>query len=235
MLQQRTAHGHRFRPDYTERRPADDRHIPLAASTLLLVREQIVSPWRPLLWFWGSVLCVVVVGAMALELLGPPPERLLRDAMLAEEGQPAPAALPGPAPERSTASSAQPQPQPSAQQPQAVAAAPSQAPDTAARQAPPGAVRVAMVLHPPPSADGVAIASRLASLAGLDSNQVEVGSAGDVKTAAVIRFYAASDHPLARRLGKELRKMGYAWRIENFSERSWAWKDQAVEVWLPVK
>ena len=55
------------------------------------------------------------------------------------------------------------------------------------------------------------------------------------RSEAVIRFYAVGDHALARRLGKELARMGYSWRIENFAARPWAWKDQAVEVFLPDK
>lgn len=245
MLQQRTAPSHRFRPDRVERRQADDRHIPLAASTLLLVREQIVSPWRPLLWFWSAVLLVFGVGAVALQLLGPP-ERLAGDGLTVEDAQPAP--LPASAPSLAAPGAlpapVRPQPGPA---PQAAAAVPaplatpgnvapgSVAPGSLAQQGSPSAGRVALVLHPPPTADGVAIANRLASRAGLDQDQIEVGTTGDVKTTAVIRFYATDDHPLARRLGKELRKMGYAWRIENYAERSWTWKDQATEVWLPDK
>lgn len=97
--------------------------------------------------------------------------------------------------------------------------------------------RVIVTLHPGGSEDGRALAGQLAAQAGLAPDQIGTGDpAGDLRSrAAVIRFYAPGDHALARRLGKELSQMGYAWRIENLSDRPSTPGQQAIEVWLPER
>jgi hypothetical protein len=55
-----------------------------------------------------------------------------------------------------------------------------------------------------------------------------------VPSRAVIRFYEAGDHALARRIGHELADMGYPWRIENLSAGSTS-KHQPPEIWLPAR
>jgi len=97
--------------------------------------------------------------------------------------------------------------------------------------------RVLVTLHPAAgSGDGGAQAEQLASQAGLAPDQIGAGPASGLgRGAALIRFHSTQDHALARRLGQELAGMGYAWRIENLSDRSSPPGRQAVEVWLPER
>ena len=76
-----------------------------------------------------------------------------------------------------------------------------------------------IILHSAASDSGKAAAEHLASRLGLASDQIATGAAADAVPRAMIRFYSADEHPLARRLGNELAQMGYAWQIENFAER----------------
>ena len=97
--------------------------------------------------------------------------------------------------------------------------------------------RVLVTLHPAAgSGDGGAQAGQLASQAGLAPDQIGAGTASGLgQGAAMIRFYSTLDHALARRLGQVLTGMGYAWRIENLSDRPSPPGHQAVEVWLPKR
>ncbi len=228
------------------------RTLPGASEVLSLAKYRLGSRWRSLVWFWIAVLSFVGLGALVLEVLGPSPESAL-DLQAAEA---AAALAPGPAPELKrplTASAgptapvagtapaaaitpvtpvpARPEPGPAPQ--------PSPVPDAQApagtqpQDAPRG--RVLVVLHPARSEGSAAIASRLAARAGVDPDQIDVGPTGEAKSRAIIRFYAEADHALARRLGQELARMGYTWKIESFAGRSWTWKDQAIEVFLPER
>jgi len=92
-----------------------------------------------------------------------------------------------------------------------------------------------VTLHPAGSEDGRALAERLVSQIGLTPDQIGTGAAGHPRSGAVIRFYSAGDHTLARRLGKELTQMGYAWHIENLADRPSPLRHQMLEVWLPER
>ncbi len=225
------------RDDAKGRSRAAVRTVPGPADALSLAKYRLASPWQPLIHFWLSVLAVAVALVFILELLGPP-ERMAG-------ADPAPEApppdrvqsdMPAPPPskpvvaERPPAPATPPQPQPDPPAPPAPAVQPPAA-------APPDAphARPVLVLHPARPEGAAALANRLAAQAGLPPDQVDVGTVAEARSEAVIRFYDAADHPLARRLGKELARMGYSWRIENFATRPWAWKDQAVEVFLPDK
>lgn len=209
-----------------------------ASNALSLAKYRLASRWQPLIHFWLSVLTVAVALVFVLELLGPPEQVADADPVLeAPQALDQPrAAAPAPLASRpvetslpSVSTLLRPEPAPP------VPPAPSiPAPDAAAPLDAPRA-RVALVVHPARAEGGAAIAGRLAAQSGLAPEQVDVGAVAGGQSDAVIRFYAANDHPLARRLGKELARMGYSWRIENFAARPWAWKDQAVEVFLPDK
>lgn len=206
-------------------------HRPGAAEVLSLAKYRLASRWQPLIWFWSSMLAIAAVLGLILAALGPPSERIANaepapTAMPAQATQPARRVEPGRPPVVSAPVPPEPD-QPAAPTPAL------QPPGAAAQPDAPARPRAALVLHPARSEGGAAIASRLAAQAGLTPDQVDVGSVAEARSDAVIRFYSADDHPLARRLGKELARMGYSWRIENFAARSWAWKDQAVEVYLP--
>lgn len=219
------------------------RTLPGAIEALSLAKYRLASRWRSLLWFWLSILSLAALGGLVLEILGPPPKRTAdvqappQAAILptrparppaAPAGLTAPAAVPAPA----ALAPAQPEPDP-ASAPQPSPVPDTQAPGNTAQQDAPSRGRVLMVLHPARSEGSAAIAGTLAARTGLDSDQIGVGTTGEARSAAVIRFYSTGDHALARRLGQELARMGYTWKIENFAARSWAWKDQAIEVFLP--
>ena len=125
--------------------------------------------------------------------------------------------------------------QPPAAPPPPVAAPSIAASGDVARQGTPSHGRVLVVLHPAREEGGAALAARLAARAGIAADQVDVGTAGDVQTAAEIRFYSEADHEFARRLGKELAGMAYKWKLENHAWRSDASKDRAIEIWLPSR
>jgi hypothetical protein len=89
-----------------------------------------------------------------------------------------------------------------------------------------------LVLHASQSQAAEAVAAQLAPRVGLTPAQVDARASADLPPRAIIRFYAAADHALARRIGQELSRMGYSWRIENLSDRASS-KGQVPEVWLP--
>lgn len=227
------------RDDAKGRSRAVARSVPGAADALSLAKYRLASRWQPLLRFWLSVLTVAVAVVFVLEILGPPervagsdPASNARGAL--EQPRPAaPAALSGKPveTERLPFASTPMRPEPDPPVPPGLGILPPGAP------APPEAprARVALVVHPARAEGSAAIASRLAVQSGLAPDQVDVGSVADARSEAIIRFYATNDHPLARRLGKELARMGYSWRIENFSARPSVAKDQAIDVFLPDK
>jgi len=113
------------------------------------------------------------------------------------------------------------------------AAPAAQASDDVARLAAPPRGRVLMVLHPARAEGEAAVAQRLAGKAGIPAEQVDLGTVGEARTEAAIRFYSESDHALARRIGREVGGMGYIWKLQNYSDRPGAPKGAAIEVWLP--
>jgi hypothetical protein len=231
------AKGRSRAPVRTAPGPADA----LSTDALSLAKYRLASPWQPLIHFWLSILTVAVALVFILEILGPP-ERMAGADPAPEAPPPdrVQSARPAPPPskpavaERPTGPAlgpaAPPRPQPDPPAPPAPAVQPPAA-------APPDAprARAVLVLHPARPDGAAALANRLAAQAGIPPDQVDVGTVAEARSDAVIRFYAVDDHPLARRLGKELARMGYSWRIENFATRPWAWKDQAIEVFLPDK
>lgn len=212
------------------------RTAPGPADALSLAKYRLASRWQPLVRFWQCVLAFAVALAFLLEVLGPPQgfgdsDAALEAAALALDRGPVattspPAGKPVEAGRPATSAPMRPEPD----QP-----VPGIQPPGDAAQGDAPRARAAMVVHPARAEGGAAVASRLAAQSGLAPDQVDVGTVAEARSEAVVRFYAAGDHPLARRLGKELGKMGYSWRIENFSARPWAWKDQAIEVFLPDK
>lgn len=218
--------------------------MPSRFEVLSLAKYRLGSHWRPLLWFWLAILSIAAMGGLALEILGPPAERT------PEVQAPQPAAILPAGPERpptalaafanvtaaaadtTLATSAPARPEPStAPQPGPVPSA--QGPAATAQQDSPPRGRSLIVLHPARSEGAAAIASRLAARASLDPDQIDVGTLGEVRSGAVVRFYSTGDHALARRLGQELAHMGYTWKIENLAARAGASKEQAIEVFLP--
>ncbi len=215
------------------------RTVPGPADPLSLAEYRLASRWQPLVRFWLSILALAVALAFILEVLGPPErfedsDAALEAAALAlDRGPAATPAPPGGKPVAAGRPAAPASPRRAPAQP--MPPAPGVQPSGGAAQSDPPRTRAAMVVHPARAEGGAAIASRLAAQSGIPPDQVDVGPVAEARPEAVVRFYAAGDHPLARRLGKELGKMGYTWRIENFSDRPWAWKDQAIEVFLPAK
>jgi len=211
---------------------------------MTLVGDGPGSRWRVLIRFWLAVGAVAVVGGAILTLLGPLPER--------GEPTPTPVAAVPPAPNPpdrmpvqtpvaaalDPAASQPPAPaarrRPQAEQP---ATPPTNPPDVQAigaavqREAPVRA-QAHVVLHPARPNGAGAIAERLTARTGLAAGQVEVGVPAEARPEVAIRFYSENDHGLARRLGQELGRMGYTWRLENRAGRAPASRDQPVEVWL---
>lgn len=237
-MQRHIALGRRPRQDNAKARPWPDLWSePGAVEVLGLAKYRLASRWQSLIWFWLSILAVAAVLGLVLEILGPP-ERDTQPQPEPPQAQPALAAKPttplAPDAARLPAVSAAVRPEPAQPSPPAPSVPtpnPAALSDTPPDTPPRG--RVMLVLHPARPENGTAMANRLAAQTGLATDQVEVGPVAEARSEAVIRFYSTEDHPLARRLGKELARMGYTWRIENFAARSWAWKDQAVEVFLP--
>ncbi len=233
-MQRHVVLGRQPQPDAQGRSWAGVQTLPGTADALSLAGYRLASRWQALMRFWLSVLVTAAALVLFLEILGPP-ERSDDAEPLPDAAQAlklAPAALPTqPAgrlvdPERPpTATPMRPEPD----QP-APPAVPS--PGAAAQPDAPRP-RVILVLHPARPDGGGTIASRLAAQSGLAPDQIDIGPVAEARSEAVIRFYSTGDHALARRLGKELTRMNVRWRIENFAARSWAWKDQAVEVFLP--
>ncbi len=198
-----------------------------------------LSGWRPLLWFWLFVLAVIVAGGAVLRYLGPPAEHPAGEQMRSESQQSTAPVTPEPRPTPASASAAVPLPR----QPDVGAPSPPRPHPAPDAQAVSGANQASanpssqprIVLHPAGSSNGTAVAEQLASQLGLASDQITVGTVADAGSRAIIRFYAAEDHPLARRLGSELAQMGYAWRIDNFGERPSTASHQPLEIWLPKR
>ncbi len=132
---------------------------------------------------------------------------------------PLPAAIPGPTAARPGGGGDKPAP-------------PDPKPADADRKAAEASDRVVVIVHPAGPDDGKAIAQQLATRAGLPPDQVETGEAATQVPRATVRFYAAEDHALARRLGNELGGMGYTWQIENQAGRP-AGRRRGVDVFLP--
>ena len=234
-------------------------------DVLRLTIARASSRRRPLLWFWLAILAIAATGGVVLNRLGPLPKRSHGDQARSEpqrliEPWTAPAlsatvppVQPGSAePLARTPSAAEL----SAPAPSVTAAAPPPAPATArtglgeqpTRPPPVPATndnpegtwrdgRVLVTLHPAAgSGDGGAQAGQLAFQAGLAPDQVGAGAASGLgQGTAMVRFYSTRDHALARRIGQGLAEMGYAWRIENLSDRPSPPGRQAVEVWLPKR
>lgn len=221
-----------------------------------LIGDEAASIWRPLVLFWCSIAAVAVVGGTVLALLGPPSEpptgervtgerptgertvtRLQSDGAVSDK---AAFAMPKPPVRRAAEASPQPripvpEPAPPPPTPRLPTAQPPavQAPGSAAQADAPPRGRIAVLLHPARPEGGVAILDRLATRAGLVPDQVDLGTTSEARSEAAIRFFSETDHALARRLGRELAGMGYPWRLENYSQRPGASKDQTIEVWLP--
>lgn len=255
-MQRNAALGRRPQHDAKALPRAPGQTFPGAVEGLSLAQYRLASRWRALLWFWVAVLSTAMLGGMVLEMLGPPSDPALdleaaQAAMAPAESVP-PAAAPA---DLTTPAVVAPPTAAALARPESDAApmSPPDAPldllapaDPASQGASPRG-RALLVLHPARTEGSAAVASRLAARAGLDPDQIDVGTvgdarpggdarpAGDARLGAVIRFYSENDHALARRLGQELGHMGYTWKLENFATRPWAWKDQAIEVFLPNK
>lgn len=203
----------------------------------------LLSRWRPLVLFWACVLAVLAAGGAVLHGLGPPPgasaerhaRRVVEPRAAPEMPAPVPAFAPLAAP-------------PAAPAPTPIAAPPGRLPPDArvdgdaaregvgaadrAEAPPQPGNQVYLVVHSSKSETGKMVAQHLAARAGIEDDRVTTEPVSDTPARAIIRFYAAADHALARRLGRELAQLGYAWQIENLSARPPPGR-QAVEVWLP--
>lgn len=156
-------------------------------------------------------------------------EQLARTPSAAGPTEPAPS-LPAPAPPATPAPA-----RPEADEQRARLPSRAQATGSADQESTQPRSPLLVTLHPARSEDGRAVAERLASQIGLAPGQIGTGMAGDLRSGAVIRLYSERDHALARRLGAELARMGYRWRIENLSDRPSPPGRQPVEVWFPER
>lgn len=204
----------------------------------------LLSGWRPLVVFWACVLSALAAGGAVLQRLGPPPdvraEPHARGPTPMRAPPDAPTFVPAPAPPvappsdaRAAAESPPGRPAPDARVGAEIARGGGGA-DAADRAGTPPEARPLLVLHPPKSDTGKLAVQQLAARAGIDDDRVVTEPVAEAPARAIIRFYAATDHALARRLGRELEQLGYAWQIENFSARPPPGR-QAVEVWLPKR
>lgn len=252
LLQRRIVFGSRPQADsnmgrFRNKNPA----MLLSTDAMTLVGGGVASGWRPLAWFWCSVAAVVVVGGAVLALLGPPPARAAREQATAQPPADAVAlvrAVP-PAPKplmrrvadlpvQPSAPVAEPAPAPAPQpfdQPPRDRATPlaAQASGDAAQKDASPRGHVVMIVHPARAEGAAALAERLAARTGIGPDQVDVGTIGEARSEAAVRFYSEDDHALARRIGRELGGMGYTWKLHNYSQRPGVSKDWAMEVWLP--
>ena len=226
------------RDDARGRSRAVVRTMPGAADALSLAKYRLASRWQSLVRFWLAVLTVAVAVVFVLQGLGPPERGASADpAFEAPQARDQPrAAAPAPLVAKpietglpSTTAPMRPEPDPPAPPTPSIQAPGAPASADAPRP------RLVLVVHPARAEGSAAIANRLAAQSGLAPDQVDVGTVADARSEAIIRFYAANDHSLARRIGKELARMGYSWRIENFAARASAAKDQAIDVFLPDK
>lgn len=225
---------------------------------MTLFGDRFASGWRPLRLFWLGVACTAGVAGTVLALLGPPHDAVRGEQTSAppqlgetQPGEPQPAgatpipprpparlpvqaamaaALDPPAPAASTFTA---RGLPQTDQPPRRTNPPSdQAPDSRVPANAPSRTQARIVLHPAQPDGAGAIAERLAARAGIAAGQIDVGTAAEPRSEVAIRFYSESDHATARRLGQELGRMGYTWRLDNRAGRSSAPKDQAIEIWL---
>lgn len=220
---------------------------------------RIFSQWRYLLAFWVALLVTAIAGGVALQLLGPPSDHLNRDGGPSspygaiasslpwfdpsdpdQRSALAPAALARnppalwpvqPAPLDIATTASEPAPVRTVVQPTPLSSH-AQAVGSADQEAAQPVNQILITLHPAGSEDTKALAERLAARLGLTSSQISTGAAGGSRPGVVIRFYSAGDHTMARRIGSELSKMGYPWRIENLSNPPPANPHHALEVWL---
>lgn len=209
-----------------------------------------------------SIVCLAAFGAAVLQWLGPPTDHISRDQPRSTAQQSARPPEPGTAvgsptmlpPEQST-----PHEQPAPRDPVPAAVTPDVAAPAAPPPARPGSTEQSapasispdttgstdagpvdprrapplVILHAARSETARAVADQLASRTGLTPDQIDTSESADAPSRAVIRFYADKDHAMARRLGQELANLGYAWQIENLSDRPPSPDHQIIEVWLP--
>lgn len=253
-MQRRIAFGLHSQHDSNAVR-SRNRHptILLSTDAMTLLDDGAVSGWRSLLWFWLGVGSIAAIGGVVLTILGPMPDP-------DRGGPPAPprpaAVTPAPAnppanlpvrpamavaiePPVATppATIAPPTiapraPQPDPQPPRRRSLPDPQAPGSAAQQDAPPRSQTRIVLHPARPDGAGAIAGRLTDRVGLAPGQVDVGTAAEPRSEVSIRFYSESDHATARRVGQELARMGYSWRLDNRTGRASAPSDPVIEVWL---
>lgn len=228
-------HESRTRPARRSPAAAHRRRQARAAAGSPGAPSRLLSGWRSLLRFWLAVLAAGAVGGAVLQNLGPLQEGAVREPSPGPQGGagrtvPAPPAAP-------VASQAQPLPDRVLPQgPPNVRAAPETAtPAVADPASGPSRDGVLVVFRIPRSEESRAAAQQLAARAGLASGQVATEMASDPPARATIRFYAAADHALARRLGRELTGLGVPWQIENLSGRTPPFGRPTVEVWLPAR
>ena len=187
------------------------------------------ATWRPLIRFWLMLLAVAAAACGVLDYLGPPARRSAED-LEASGGR-------GQVVEAEQAAAGVPPPgQGFGRQttPEALAAgevSPSDA-RPASDGPTPATPRRLTVFHAAESTTAAAVVQRLMSHAGLAADTVGAEPAAISSPRADIRFYSVDDHALARRIGRELGRMGYPWQIENLSALS---EQRGVEVWLPSR
>ena len=247
LIQRRITFGRRTPSDsYIARYRNKTPTLLLSTDAMTLIGDDEASAWRPLCWFWSSIIAVAVVGGTILTLLGPPAERAAArpqadgvvPAIKASSRLDAAAAVqPGASVMAPAASLAAPRPPQPDQPTRSQVPSPLDAQPTTKAVLPDASPRglALVVVHSARPEGAAAVAERLAARAGLNADQVEVGTAGEARSEAVIRFYSEGDHALARRLGKELAGMRIKWRLENYSQRASAWTDQALDIWLPPR
>lgn len=217
-----------------------------AAGNFGLSMGRSLWEWRLLLRFWLSILTIAAAGAATLHYLGPLPEHSAQKQVPPEPKQsarPAKAELPAPAflavspTERPSSGEQSPPPLPPRTDAKAAGSVAQENVSSEANsqtsRLPPS--RVLVILHPPRSEGGKAAAQQLATRAELASDQIVTEVVTDAPPRSIIRFYSTGDHALARRLGRELTQLGYAWQIENLSDRPLSAGRRALEVWLPER
>ena len=185
------------------------------------------AAWRPLIRFWLVLLGAGAGAGAVLEYLGPPAGRsaqaLAGGSGEAVEFRPPTAMPPGPAAgeqaslKASTGDVSRPD-------------APPTPPDPASATA-----RRLTVFYAAESRTAAAAVQQLTAQVGLTADEVAAEPADISSPRAGIRFYSPDDHPLARRIGRELGRMGYPWQIENLSARAAPPEQKGLEVWLPYR
>lgn len=200
--------------------------------------------WRPLVVFWLSVLAVIAIGGAVLQYLGPPAVRSVTVTRPLQEPAPRPPQQRTIPTEARLSVAALPAPRSAEQAPASGRSAPETPP---AGNAPlggagqdsldqaTGATRISQIVlfHASGSDNGRDVAQQLAAQAGVTPDQIRIEMVADPPQRAIIRIYSPADHALARRFGRELGQLGYAWQIENRSARVSSSGQQFLEVWLP--